>query len=70
MILGNSYAHYTLSERIVRMNPFAAVLAVFLLNALELRCVTGKQHFTLLRTCFNLVFYLLGIPRWQIQIFT
>lgn len=46
MILGNSYVHYTLSERMVRMNPFAAVLAVFLLNAFELRCVTGKQHFT------------------------
>lgn len=47
MILGKSYPLYTLSERMVRMNPFAAVLAVFLLNAFEeLHCVTGKQHFT------------------------
>ena len=46
MILGKSYPLYTLSERMVRMNPFAAVLAMFLLNAFELHCVTGKQHFT------------------------
>lgn len=44
MILGKSYPHYTLSERMVRMTPFATVLAVFLLNVFELQCVTGKQY--------------------------